>query len=300
MAQTKTKVRFVDNGDGTVTDTRKNLMWTKDDSWVEKGHLLSWWQSREYLQEKNEQQFAGYSDWRIPNAHEAKELFNAEFSNTDMEGVELHIDPVFTAGCGYTTWTTETRGAKAAMGYDFRADYEFWLAKENIGFPSAVRLVRTVVPEGKMSQEERFLDNGNGTITDLEMELMWKKDDSFLDLDKWVSWDEAKTWIKEMNKDEFAGYTDWRMPTRKEAQSIHDANCAVTDTYGDTIFIPKIFSPGAGQTTWTKTLHKTDPSVAIRFNYFSGDFKFHKKGLRSHGVRPVRDHKESQENEPEA
>ncbi|MCF8721368.1 Lcl C-terminal domain-containing protein [Nitrospina gracilis] len=292
MAETKTKVRFVDNGDGTVTDTRKNRMWLKDDSWVEKGHLISWWQSQEFLQEKNEQKFAGYQDWRIPNAHEAKELYDPELSNTDMEGCEVHIDPVFTSGCGYTTWTTETRGAKAAMGYDFRADYEYWLAKENIGFPSAVRLVRIVGDENKMPDEERYADNGNGTITDQEMKLMWKKDDSYLDLDKWVSWDEAKTFVLELNKEEFAGHTDWRMPTRKEAQSIHRPGNPVTDTYGDTLYIPSIFSPGAGQTSWTKTLHKTDPTVAIRFNYFSGDYKFHKKGLRSHGVRPVRDLKE--------
>ena len=51
----------------------------------------------------------------------------------------------------------------------------------------------------------------------------------------------------------------------------------------------QVFPPGSGQTTWTKTLHKTDPSVAIRFHYYNGDYKFHKRGLRSHGVRAVRD-----------
>lgn len=287
--QTKSKVRYVDNGDGTVTDTRKNLMWTKDDSWVEVGHLLSWWQSQEYLTEKNEQKFGGHSDWRIPSGHEAKELFEPESSNTDMEGVEVHIDPVFTPGCGYTTWTAETRGAKAAMGYDLRADYEFWLAKENIGFPSSIRLVRVIPQAGQLPPEERWTDNRNGTITDHQTNLMWKNDDSYLDLDKWVSWQEAKTFIGGINKDEFGGHTDWRMPTRKEAQSIYDPGRALTDTYGDIVYIAGPFNPGSGQTTWTKTLHRTDKSLAMRFNFFSGDFKFHKMGLRSHGVRAVRD-----------
>ncbi len=295
MTATKVKPRYLDNGDGTVTDLRKNLMWVKKDTWLELGRLITWWDGAEYVKELNSKKFAGFSDWRIPNAHEARELYDPGLSNIDMEGCEIHIDPVFSPGCGYSTWTTETRGAKAAMGYDYRADYEFWLARENDGFPSGLRPVRNIEADGKLPRDQRFIDNKNGTISDLELKLMWKKDDSFLDLDKWISWQEAKIFIGELNKDDFAGFSDWRMPSRKEAQSIHDPSSPVEDTYGDTNFIVPAFSPGAGQTTWTKTLHKTDDSLAIRFNFYSGDYKFHKKGLRSHGVRPVRDIKENPE-----
>ncbi|MDH5761746.1 MAG: DUF1566 domain-containing protein [Nitrospinota bacterium] len=288
MSDTRVKSRFVDNGDETVTDIRKNLMWAKDDTWVKLGKLVSWWQGQDYLKELNEQKFAGYSDWRFPNGQEARELYDPELSNTDMEGCEAHIDPVFTSGCGYTTWTTETRGAKAAMGYDYRSDYEYWLARENDGFPSSVRPVRTITSKTNLTLEERFKVNKKGTISDLETGLMWKSADSFLEMDKWISWQEAKVYVGVLNQEEFAEHSDWRMPTRKEAQSIHDPNSPVTDTYGDVLYLPPVFPPGAGQTTWTKTLHKTDNSLAIRFNYYSGDYKFHKKGLRSHGVRAVR------------
>ena len=288
MSETKVKSRFVDNGDETITDTRRKLMWAKDDTWVKLGKLVSWWQGQEYIKELNEKKFAGHSDWRFPNGQEARELYNPEFSNTDMEGCETHIDPVFTSGCGYTTWTTETRGAKAAMGYDFRADYEYWLARENIGFPSGIRPVRSLTPETKLSPEERYVVHNNGTVSDLETGLMWKLDDSYLDKDKWISWSEAKVYVGVLNDEEFGDHTDWRLPTRKEAQSIHDPNNPVTDTYGDALYLVPVFPPGAGQTSWTKTLHKTDNNVAVRFNYFSGDYKFHQKGLRSHGTRAVR------------
>ncbi|QPJ60939.1 MAG: DUF1566 domain-containing protein [Candidatus Nitronauta litoralis] len=290
MNEVTSKTRFKDNGDGTVTDLARKRMWLKQDSWGYKGNRLSWWQCQEFCDEMNKKKFAGFSDWRIPNAGEAKELFDPAFSNTDMEGCEIHIDPVFSEGCGYTTWTTESRGAKAAMGYDYRSDYEYWLAKENDGFPSAVRLVRTPGKnKATLNPEDRFQIHKNGTISDFENNLMWKASDSFLDLDKWVSWEEAKTYIKDLNRDRFADYSDWRMPTRKEAQAIYDASSPVTDNFGDTVYIPKVFPPGSGQTTWTKTLHKTDPSMAMRFHYYNGDHKFHKRGLRSHGVRPVRD-----------
>ena len=288
MSETKVQTRFLDNGDGTVTDTRKNLMWAKADTWVATGKLVSWWQGQEYIQELNSQKFAGYADWRFPNGQEARELYDPEFSNTDMEGCETHIDPVFTSGCGYTTWTTETRGAKAAMGYDYRSDYEFWLARENEGFPSGLRPVRTITSEAALPPEERYVNHKNGTVSDLQTGLMWKSSDSFLELDKWISWAEAKVYVGELNKEEFGGHMDWRLPTRKEAQSIHTPGNPITDTYGDILYLAPCFPPGAGQTTWTKTLHKTDNSLAIRFNYYSGDYKFHKKGLRSHGVRAVR------------
>ena len=73
-----------------------------------------------------------------------------------------------------------------------------------------------------MKPEERFQVHKNGTLSDFQTGLMWKTSDSFLDLDKWVTWQEAKVYIKELNQDQFAGYGDWRMPTRKEAQSIYD------------------------------------------------------------------------------
>ncbi len=83
MSETKVKSRFVDNGDETITDTRRKLMWAKDDTWVKLGKLVSWWQGQEYIKELNEKKFAGHSDWRFPNGQEARELYNPEFSKTE-------------------------------------------------------------------------------------------------------------------------------------------------------------------------------------------------------------------------
>lgn len=288
MADKKETERFVDNGDGTVTDTMKDLMWMKNDTWVDLQHLVSWDQSQDYINEMNAQKFAGYDDWRIPSSTAAKELYDPDYSNVDVDGCEIHIPSIFPPGSGYTTWTTDTRGAKSAMGYDYRSDYEFWLAKNNVGFPSSVRPVRIVKKKSSLDYTERYQDNGDGTINDLETGLMWKKDDSYLDMDKWLTWDESKTFIKMLNEDSFADYEDWRMPTRIEAMAIYDGSSPLKDAFGDVIHLPPVFPPGAGQSTWTKTLHKTDPKLAMRVNYFSGDYKWYKQGLKSHGVRPVR------------
>ena len=281
--------RFIDNGDGTVTDVQKGLMWMKSDTWVVLKRLVSWMQSQEYVEEVNQEKFAGYDDWRMPNPSAARGLYHEDYSNVDIEGCEIHIPSVFSSGGGYTTWTTDTRAAKSVMGYDYRSDYDFWLDKNNVGFPSAVRLVRTIRKSFDLEDGVvRFEDNSDGTISDNATGLMWKKDDSYLSLDKWLSWDEAKVYVKVLNKESFADHESWKMPTRKEALTIYEPGNSLIDLFGDIIYLPPVFTPGAGQTSWTKTIHKTDPKLAIRFNYFNGDFKWHKKGLRSHGIRPVR------------
>ena len=63
--------RFVDNGDGTVTDTKYNKMWMKEDSFLMRGKWLTWKASHKFVAWLNEQKFAGYDDWRVPKTRNA-------------------------------------------------------------------------------------------------------------------------------------------------------------------------------------------------------------------------------------
>ena len=45
---------FVDNGDGTISDTRANLMWKKDDSFKEYGYGINWFEAQDYSEILNE------------------------------------------------------------------------------------------------------------------------------------------------------------------------------------------------------------------------------------------------------
>jgi hypothetical protein len=56
--------RFVDNGDGTVTDTRQKIMWQKGDN----GKEVTFTEAQEYCKTLR---LGGYADWRLPKAEEA-------------------------------------------------------------------------------------------------------------------------------------------------------------------------------------------------------------------------------------
>lgn len=55
--------RFVDNGDGTVTDTVRNLMWEKGDN----GKEVTFEQAQEYCQALR---LGKHADWRLPKPDE--------------------------------------------------------------------------------------------------------------------------------------------------------------------------------------------------------------------------------------
>ena len=64
-------LRYVDNGDGTITDTRSSLMWMKEDSYQRTGHWLNWMESQAHIAKMNESAFAGYIDWQLPTLNES-------------------------------------------------------------------------------------------------------------------------------------------------------------------------------------------------------------------------------------
>jgi len=80
---------FVDNGDGTVTDEATGLMWSQADS----GTGMDWEDALAWVQQKNDEGYLGYSDWRLPNAKELQSLVDYSRSPDTMGSAA--IDPMF-------------------------------------------------------------------------------------------------------------------------------------------------------------------------------------------------------------
>ncbi len=112
-----------------------------------------------------------------------------------------------------------------------------------------------------MADSKIFIDNGNDTITDLTMKLIWKKKDSFQDTKKWQNWFKCQDYAEIINIQRFAGSEDWRYPNEAEAWSLFNLDYKNTDKYGDEIYLHEIFEPGAGGTTWT--IDEKDSSALV-------------------------------------
>lgn len=80
---------FTDNGDGTVTDNATGLMWSSDDS----GQGMNWEEALAWVQQKNAEDYLGYSDWRLPDAKELQSI--VDYSRSPDTTSSAAIDPVF-------------------------------------------------------------------------------------------------------------------------------------------------------------------------------------------------------------
>ena len=77
---------FVDNGDGTITDNATGLMWMQDDN----NEGLLW---KEALNYAEDYEFAGYTDWRLPDVKELQSI--VDYSRSPGTTNSAAIDPLF-------------------------------------------------------------------------------------------------------------------------------------------------------------------------------------------------------------
>ncbi|MFQ5443107.1 MAG: DUF1566 domain-containing protein [Nitrospinales bacterium] len=134
--------------------------------------------------------------------------------------------------------------------------------------------------------DERFIDNGNDTITDTKTDLTWFKKDSRQIKNKWIHQIKAGEFSAEMNAQKFAGYEDWRVPKLEDVKTIFDKSFTLMAVGNDEIHIPRVFEPGCADNTWTDTLNG---EKAMVFNLIKGRSSWiNKFGEGPFAVRLVR------------
>ncbi len=78
---------FTDNGDGTITDQATELMWMQEDN----GEGVLWKDALSYAENMV---YAGYSDWRLPDAKELQSIL--DYTRSPATSGRAAIDPLFT------------------------------------------------------------------------------------------------------------------------------------------------------------------------------------------------------------
>jgi hypothetical protein len=115
-----TEQRFIDNGDGTVSDSNTGLLWIREDVWQLQERWVTWDEARDFTNALANNEFCGLANWRLPTIDEARSLYDPAKSIKDKYGQEIHIDPVFTEGGLATIWLGESISGNDGYIMDLR------------------------------------------------------------------------------------------------------------------------------------------------------------------------------------
>ncbi len=171
----------------------------------------------------------------------------------------------------------------------------------------AEQLAKEKASQKKQTKIGQYIDHGNGTVTDTKTKLMWKKCSEGL---SGVNCNQGEAdgyeWavaIKQGDNANFAGHSDWRLPTIEELRSLvycsngvsqkedGDATCSGKDDDGSDYKRPtinqKTFPNTQSDWYWssTKKVSRWDQAwpIAIEFGTGSWGYRFY-----IHHVRLVR------------
>lgn len=228
---------YRDNGDGTVSDLVTGLMWQADPG-----------DKRTYAQAvagAARCRTGGYDDWRLPTIKELYSLIQFNGIDPDPRSTSIrdqhpfidtqffkfrYGDPSRGERLIDSQWATATRYRSTTMGGNptmFGVNFADGRIK---GYPISDRrrgtkLFHVIYVRGNPEYgRNRFVDNGDGTITDQATGLTWMQVDSgHLKAgragDGRLTWAQALRWAEDLT---YAGHDDWRLPNIKELHSIVD------------------------------------------------------------------------------
>ncbi len=231
---------FTDNNNGTITDNVTGLMWQKTDN----GECT--WENA--VSNASSITTGGYSDWRLPTPSEAFSILNHQL-NPALNSV------YFTNHAGVSPdywWTSDIFGSSTT---------NVWCTNSGGGLgpkPKAetlsaggskwyhARYVRGAKPNNGHS----YINNGDGTITDTDTNLMWSQAPSSS-----LSWSAGVAYAEGLA---LAGYSDWRLPNVKELQSLVDITRATATGATTSACINRTLFPAASATAyWSSTSVKS-------------------------------------------
>jgi len=123
---------YTDHGDGTVTDHVTGLMWPKDGNGLGcwNGQTATWTEAIDYCESLD---FAGYTDWRLPNVRELVSLINwGNYGPT--------IDTTVFINTNYDYWTsTPTDSSSTAWLVNFGTGHTYYYVRTTGLYLRAVR-----------------------------------------------------------------------------------------------------------------------------------------------------------------
>lgn len=252
---------YKDNGDGTITDNVTGLMWQKND-----GGEMIYANAFTYCKSIT---LGGFSDWRLPTAHELFGLNSYDNVNPALNTT------IFTKTTAEYWWTSDTRAddansvwvVNAGGGVGAHPKSETLSAGGSKRFHT--RAVR--VPVAVSLPSVHFKDNGDNTVTDNYTGLVWQKTQS----PNTLTWEEALNYATSLS---LAGKSDWRVPNVKELQSLNDEKL-LRPSFNKSFF-PNMISGNF----WSSTTQVNSTNRAWDLNIDYGIVSYNDKTIRENVI----------------
>ena len=229
------------------------------------------WQNRGGLADAtNAEGLCGITSWRVPSLTELLTIANNGRQNPANDV------PRFPNSKPQSYWTDDAISGVATNAWTVN----FFSGIGNSKAKTQTFQVRLVAGNYAASRFEgaRFVDNADGTLTDLVTGLMWKRCPEGLTGDGCAEGAVSnKVWgvaMKTARDSTFAGYDDWRLPNLKEIQTLVDVS--KNNPAQDTTVFP---NPTNVLNYWTSSLtKKPDPlTQSWKINF--------QRGIPATGVR---------------
>jgi hypothetical protein len=124
--------------------------------------------------------------------------------------------------------------------------------------------------------DDRFVLKGNAIVLDRETSLLWQRGASE---DRMV-WKEGYDYIKDLNEKRFAGFDDWRYPTKEELGSL----IMSTEDRSSGLYVSPLF--GHQRNCWSST--EAEHHRACYADFYYGDLYLIEENYANHFIRAVR------------
>ncbi len=158
--------------------------------------------TEDFINALNATNFGGHSDWRMPNNKDIHSIFDYRYNNP--------VNPDYFPNTLQNYWSSTSYAYDKNMAWRVSVGGDGVFYNNYKSYSCSVRAVRG----GQPLSLYQLIDNGDGTVTDINTGLMWQQTTSF-----YKTWANAISYCDALS---LAGYSDWRMPSIKELHSIAD------------------------------------------------------------------------------
>ncbi len=241
-----------DNNTGLIWEAKTN---NSEPDIHDINNFYSWEGAEGFIESLNSS--GNFNDWRLPSVEELSTIFGGRRT---VPGYFLTLNhwPFYSYHWTSSTYTGDTNKAWVVDAW--------WTFVGTYAKTDSLPVI--AVRGGTPKISNRFIDNFNGTVTDRSTGLMWTKTPLDQDGDGTpdaMTWQDALAAVQSSHtSDAFGCYSDWRLPTIMELQTLTDFSISTIIIDSINLLDSTIF-PNPKDKYWSSTTGAAADAAYVNF-----------------------------------